>query len=135
MGIAARLALALVVVGLTARSALAVEPSQFKGKPMKYAGIWSRGTITMNDSGIVCETHWIFREVTEGIEYHDIKSFKTDIRLFRGSIMFSMVDGSLVALVARPSSAREMKGMLSDVILTRKPTEAAAKPTTTITIQ
>lgn len=135
MGIAARLALALVVVGLTARTALAVEPSQFKGKPMKYAGIWSRGTITMNDSGIVCETRWIFREVTEGIEYHDIKSFKTDIRLFRGSIMFSMVDGSLVTLVARPSSAREMKGMLSNVILTKKPNEAAAKATTTITIQ
>ena len=50
-------------------------------------------------------------------------------------MMFSMVDGSLVTLVARPSSAREMKGMLSNVILTKKPNEAAAKATTTITIQ
>ena len=134
MGTLTRVVALLVALAVTASVARAAEPMQFRGKPMKYAGIWSRGTITMNDDGIVCETRWIFREVTEGIEYHDIKSFRTDIRLFRGSIMFSMVDGSLVTLVARPSSARELKGMLSNVILTRKPTDAPTKATT-ITIQ
>ncbi|MDP2308573.1 MAG: hypothetical protein Q8P18_21310 [Pseudomonadota bacterium] len=102
---------------LFTRPALAADISSFRGLPAGEGGIFARGTVTLNDRGIVCEVRRVFRETTIGWKYTDIKSFSTDIGLFRGRVNLSMTDGAIVTLTAPPGAARDMKRMLSDRIL------------------
>ncbi len=103
----------LLALVLTVSHALAGDTATFRGKP-EGAGLFTRGTITLNESSIVCETRGIFREDTYGFKYTDIDTFSSSIGLFRGHIVLTMTDGKTVTFSAPRSSARSMKRVLAE---------------------
>ena len=103
----------LLAIALAVSHAFAADTSTFRGKP-EGAGLFTRGTITLNESSIVCETRGIFREDAYGFKYTDIDTFSSSIGLLRGHIVLTITDGKTVTFSAPRSSARSMKRVLAE---------------------
>lgn len=90
----------------------------YKGKP--YGGIFTHGTITLNEVGIRTETHVLFAVHTESYTYADIHKVTEDLGLFRGWVTMSMIDKSETSFNMPRRSARELEATLTRRIMTAK---------------
>ena len=90
----------------------------YKGKP--YGGIFTHGTITLNEVGIRTETHVLFAVHTDSYSYADIREVTADLGLFRGWVVMSMTDKTETSFNMPRHSARELEATLTRRIMTAK---------------
>lgn len=125
----------------TTRTApLAPEEQTFRGKLKEDHGLWKYGHITLTEAAIVVETHHFpFRLDTEGTEYDTMSSeFKSSRGLFRGSVYFKTVSGS-VTFLCPAKQTKALTAALKERSLSRKaatgmqprPVEKRTETTTT----
>jgi hypothetical protein len=117
--------------------------TQLRGRLGSQTGAPARGTVVLGERAIIVTSRTLFRERTESVEYGRVRSFVADVGPFRGTITFSMADGSSMQLVAPRADARSLRDLLTTRILgyvaPMAPVVEAPKPeprrATTITIQ